>query len=150
MFPFASLIIPLVIVLVLVPFAVIEAGLGVRVIVPAGNPGLKVTVVLPEAVPPDALTVAVPATVPAFRVNIIIPLDVAAEVGVTVPKVVETLINVPSETVLPCASLIVPLVIVLVLDPSARIEVGTAVRVIVPAGAPGLNAIVVLPEAVPP
>ena len=77
-FPFTSLIVPLVIVLVLVPFAVIEAGLGVRVIVPAGKPGVNVTVVFPAAVPPDALTVAVPATVPAFRVNVMIPDKVDA------------------------------------------------------------------------
>ena len=53
--PFASLITPLVIVLVSLPLALIVPGEGVRVIVPAGKPGVNATVVLPEAVPPDAL-----------------------------------------------------------------------------------------------
>jgi hypothetical protein len=47
-----SVIVPLVTVLVLEPSAGMEAGLGVRVMVPAGRPGFKVTVALPEAVPP--------------------------------------------------------------------------------------------------
>ena len=103
---------PLVTVLNVKPSATILAGTGVSAIAPAGNPGRKVICVLPPALPctETALIFAVPDTVPDWTTKLITPLPVAtwipgepasASAVVIVPLSVDTVINVPSDTVLP-------------------------------------------------
>jgi hypothetical protein len=78
-FPFESVITPLVTVLVVSPSATILDGLGVSVIVPAGGPGMNVICVLPVALPWTlaAVTFAVPTVVLDCTVKLITPFTVA-------------------------------------------------------------------------
>jgi hypothetical protein len=76
-------------------------------------------------------------------------LGSTSEVVIT-PKVVETVINVPSRTIFPKLSLIGALDTVEVEIPSATIEVGLATKLIVPDGFPGLTKMLPLvPISVP-
>ncbi len=136
---------------VAVPSATILVGEAVTVEFAADTPpAVKVMVVLPVADPKTdvAFTFAVPETIPARTPNVITPplvntwtpgIPASASTVEIVPRVVLTVIRVPSDTVFPFASVITELVTTEILAPSATIEPGFAVKVNVPDGTPGVK-----------
>jgi hypothetical protein len=141
----------IVIVDVAVPSATILVGDAVTLEFAADTPpAVKVMVVLPLALPCTevAFTLAVPETVPARTPNVMIPplvntwtpgVPVSASAVEIVPRVVLTVIRVPSDTVFPFVSVITELVTTEILAPSATIEPGFAIMVNVPDGTPGVK-----------
>ena len=139
---------------VVIPSATMLVGEAVTVEFEADTPpAVKVMVVLPVADPNTevAFTVAVPETVPARTPNVITPplvktwtpgVPVSASAVEIVPRVVLTVMCVPSVTTLLLLSRITPLVTTEMLDPSATIEPGFVVKVNVPDGTPGVKATV--------